>query len=113
MNYKTIDQNDLTVLQTIVPSERLFVGSAIDHDMAHDELGTVSNPPEVHIKVIDKDEIIAIMKYAHNNYIPVTVRGSGTGLVGACVPLYGGILLDTSLMNIIIELDEINMTLRV
>ena len=40
--------------------------------------------------------------------IPVTVRGSGTGLVGACVPLNGGIMIDTTKMNHFLELDENN-----
>ncbi len=53
------------------------------------------------------------MAYAYEQNIPVTVRGAGTGLVGACVPIYGGILLDTSRMNKIIELDKTNLTLRV
>ena len=53
------------------------------------------------------------MKYAYENNIPVTARGSGTGLVGACVPLNKGIIVDLSDMNKIIELDEENLTLTV
>ena len=45
--------------------------------------------------------------------IPVVVRGSGTGLVGAAVPLYGGILIETTLMNNILELDKDNLTVTV
>ena len=52
------------------------------------------------------------MKYAYEN-IPVTVRGSGTGLVGGAVPLEGGILLNTSLMNQILKLDENNFSITV
>ena len=51
------------------------------------------------------------MKYAYENTIPVTARGSGTGLVGACVPLMGGIIIDLSQMNRILEIDEDNLTL--
>ena len=39
------------------------------------------------------------MKYAFKNTIPVTPRGSGTGLVGASVAMEHGIMIDTSLMN--------------
>ena len=51
------------------------------------------------------------MAYAYEKNIPVTPRGSGTGLVGASVALCGGIMLDFSAMNHFLELDEVNMTL--
>ena len=57
--------------------------------------------------------VSAVMKYAYDNVIPVTVRGSGTGLVGACVPVMGGIVLDMSGMNKVLELDEENLTITV
>ena len=41
------------------------------------------------------------------------MRGSGTGLVGAAVPVYGGILIETTAMNKIIELDTDTLTVRV
>ena len=63
--------------------------------------------------VKNKEEISKIMAYANQESIAVTVRGAGTGLVGACVPIYGGILLDTSKMNKIIELARANLELRV
>ena len=53
------------------------------------------------------------MKYANENNISVTPRGTGTGLVGAAVPIHGGILLDLSTMNKIIEIDEENLTVTV
>ena len=69
--------------------------------------------PDIVVKAMNRDEIVEIMKYANNNNTPVTVRGAGTGLVGAAVPILGGILLDLSGMNKILELDEDNLTLTV
>lgn len=63
--------------------------------------------------VTNAKQISEIMKYANINKIPVVVRGSGTGLVGGCVPLEGGIVICTSKMNKILELDENNLTLTV
>ena len=37
--------------------------------------------------------------------IPVTARGAGTGLAGGCSPVRGGIVLDMSGMNRILEMD--------
>ena len=53
------------------------------------------------------------MKYAYEKEIPVVVRGSGTGLVGGAVPLFGGIMISITQMNKILELDEENLTLTV
>ncbi|MBP5640428.1 MAG: FAD-binding oxidoreductase, partial [Victivallales bacterium] len=77
----------------------------------HDELSGIRRRPDVLVKAASTQEVAAVMKYAYEHTIPVTPRGQGTGLVGGAVPLYGGILLDLSGMNRIIELDEDNLTL--
>jgi len=53
------------------------------------------------------------MKLANERCIPVTVRGSGTGLVGAAVAVEGGILLETTGMDQVLELDKDNLTVTV
>lgn len=111
--YKKIDNKDIAFFESVVSKDRVLVGENISEDYAKDELGTVKNMPEVVVEVLDANEISKIMKYANENVIPVTVRGSGTGLVGACVPVHGGIILDMSGMNRILELDEENMVLVV
>ena len=113
MNYHKLNHEDILYIQSIFGGDHTFLGDAIEHDFAHDELGTVQAYPEIHVTATDKHQISKVMKYANEKKIPVTVRGSGTGLVGACVPLYGGILLDVSKMNKIVELDKTNLTLRV
>ena len=55
--------------------------------------------PEVLVEVLTTEEVSKIMKYAYENSIPVVARGSGTGLVGASVPIYGGIMMNMSRMN--------------
>lgn len=113
IKYNKINQEDLDYLKTIVSEEDLIWGTNISEDFTKDELGTVTGKPEVMLYVKNTQEITKIMKYANEHYIPVVVRGSGTGLVGACVPLYGGIIINTSKMNKILELDEANLTLMV
>src|SRR5690554_1772253 len=113
MDYKKITKKDIDVLSAYVDEDRFFKKDFIEKDFSHDELGTVSAYPDLHILVLTKEEISKIMAYAYQENIAVTVRGAGTGLVGACVPIFGGILLDTSKLNKIIELDKTNLTLRV
>lgn len=111
--YNSITQNDLAVLRSIVGDDRVLFGDAISPDYSHDELGGISRMPDVLVRVQSTEEIAAIMRHAYARTIPVTVRGSGTGLVGSAVAVEGGILLETTQMNKILELDEDNLTVTV
>lgn len=111
--YRRPSDTELATLRTIVGDHNLILQQDIEEDFAHDELKTVVHFPDVHIFVESKEQVQAILRLANEGSIPVTVRGSGTGLVGACVPIEGGILLDMSKMNHILELDTTNMTLTV
>ncbi|MBR3086518.1 MAG: FAD-binding protein [Kiritimatiellae bacterium] len=111
MKYKAFDAADLAALRAICGEGRVTARDDIGEDFCHDELGGTFSRPDARVRVTSTAEISAVMKYAWGHDIPVTVRGSGTGLVGGAVPLEGGILLDTSMMTKIVELDERNMTL--
>jgi len=111
--YKKITEKDIAYLSTIVEEKYFFCGDNIPEDYSKDELGTLVSKPDVLIFVQSALEISKIMKYANEEKIPVVVRGSGTGLVGGCVPMAGGIVICTSKMNKILELDENNLTLTV
>ncbi|MDI3482702.1 MAG: glycolate oxidase [Candidatus Methanomethylophilaceae archaeon] len=47
----------------------------------------------------DVKQVSEIMCIAYEHRIPVTPRGSGTGLCGSAIPLKGGIVMDMSRMN--------------
>lgn len=114
MSYKRIDQEDLKYINSIInDDERVLYGIDINEDYSHDELSDTTSYPDVVIKVASTEEVSSIMKYAYENNISVTPRGSGTGLVGASVAIEHGIMIDTTLMNHFLELDEENLTLTV
>lgn len=114
MNYKKIDQVDLDNINRMINDpERVLYGADINEDYSHDELSDTVSFPDVVIKILSTQEVSQIMKYAYENNIPVTPRGSGTGLVGSSVAMEHGIMLDTTLMNHILELDESNLTVTV
>lgn len=50
------------------------------------------------------EEVSRIMRFASREGIPVTPRGSATGLSGMCTPEHGGIVLAMSKMNKILEI---------
>ncbi|MBO5760804.1 MAG: FAD-binding oxidoreductase [Lentisphaeria bacterium] len=109
--YKTFTAEDLVQLRNICGVERVIAREDIGEDYCHDELSGTYRCPDVLVKAMSTAEVSAVMKYASTNNIPVTPRGSGTGLVGGAVAVFGGILLDLSGMNHFLELDEENMTL--
>ena len=111
--YNKVTEQDLAVLRSIVGEAEVLTGEAINPDYSHDELGGISRMPEVLVRVHSTEEISAVMRHAYERTIPVTVRGSGTGLVGAAVPIHGGILLETTKMNKILALDPDNLTVTV
>ncbi len=114
MSYKKLDQGDLRYIQSIINDpERILFGDCINEEYSHDELSDTTSYPDAVVKVTSTEEISKIMKYAYDNNIPVTPRGSGTGLVGASVAMEHGIMIDTTLMNHFLELDETNLTLTV
>lgn len=101
------------IFDIIKDDSRVFFGENIIEEYSHDELGGTYSRPDAVVKAISAEEISAICKYAYEHDIPITARGSGTGLVGACVPVCNGIIIDTTLMNHFLELDEENLTLTV
>ncbi|MDF2677574.1 MAG: 2-hydroxy-acid oxidase [Bacillota bacterium] len=114
MSYKKLQLEDLNYIKNIInDDERILYGDNINEEYSHDELSDTTSYPDVVVKVTSTLEVSKIMKYAYENNIPVTPRGSGTGLVGASVAIEHGIMLDTTLMNHFLELDEENLTLTV
>ena len=111
--YNKLNDCDITALRSIVGEENVLIGEAISPDYAHDELGGIERLPDALVRALSTEQISKVMKLAWERSIPVTVRGSGTGLVGAAVPIEGGILLETTRMNKILELDMDNLTLTV
>ena len=111
--YNHVTGEEIAALQAICGNANVLYGDAISPEYAHDELGDIRVMPEVVVRVSSTEEVSAVMKLAWEKTIPVTVRGSGTGLVGAAVPIYGGILLETTKMNQILGLDPDNLTVRV
>jgi len=73
----------------------------------------VENLPDVVVFVETTEQVQEIMKLAYKSEIPVVARGAGTNLVGACITKKGGIVLNFSKMNKILEINQENLTARV
>jgi glycolate oxidase len=59
------------------------------------------------------EQIAEIVKFANEYKVPVVPRGAGTSLSGGVIPIKGGIILDLSRMNRILEISIENRYARV
>ncbi len=80
---------------------------------SHDETEDLVFYPDVAVRPASTVETSEILKCCHENNIPVTTRGGGTGLSGGALPVYGGVILSTERMNKILEIDRENLMVTV
>ncbi|MGD1059861.1 MAG: FAD-binding oxidoreductase [Methanomassiliicoccales archaeon] len=59
--------------------------------------------PDIVVRPISTEQVSQVLHLADDALIPVVPRGAGTGLCGGAVPIEGGIVLDLSRMNRILE----------
>ncbi|HQU31136.1 MAG: FAD-binding protein [Planctomycetia bacterium] len=69
--------------------------------------------PDVVVRPRSTHHVSAILQLAHENEIPVYPRGAGSGLTGGAVPVKGGIVLDFTPMNHIVEIRPEDLTATV
>ena len=106
-------QIDAKALKAIIADENRLILDHIPPEYLSDALGRLHGDAEALIFPVSTEEVSGVLRYAHKNHIPVTPRGAGTNLVGSTVPVKGGIILDLSRMNRILELDQDTMTATV
>ena len=69
--------------------------------------------PDAVVFVENIEQVLRVVKIANEQMTPIICRGAGTNTVGACIPTHGGIVLNFSKMNKILEINPENMTARV
>jgi glycolate oxidase len=96
-------------LAEIVGDKHLFTGDAIPEDFGHDEALTVTPQIPAYVaKPATAEEVSALLVAASEHGVPVTARGSGSGLSGAARPLAGGLVISFERMNVVLEVDKDN-----
>lgn len=105
--------NIIKQLETIVGKDAVLVAKEDLATYAYDGTTTWSNPPDVVVLPTTTAQISEILKLANQNLIPVTPRGSGTNISGGSVPIRGGIVLCTTRMNRVLDINKANLTATV
>ena len=93
-------------LAAIVGPSNVLTGDAIPEELTHDEaLTATAQLPAAVARPATTAEVAAVVALAAEFGVPVTARGSGTGLSGACVPSPDGLLVSFERMAAILEID--------
>jgi glycolate oxidase len=96
-------------LGALVGAAHVLVGDAVNEDLTHDEALTATpQRPLAVVRPGDTEQVAAVVRWAADRGVPVTARGSGTGLSGACIPRADGILVDFRRMARVLEIDTDN-----
>ena len=96
-------------LTALLGPARVLTGADVSEDDWHDEsLVAHWHAPDVVVLPHSAAEVAEVIIIAREYAMPVTARGSGTGLAGACVPRAGGILIAFREMSAIVEIDVDN-----
>jgi glycolate oxidase len=96
-------------LRAALPDANVVAGEAINDDYTHDEALTATPVrPLLVVTPTSTAEVAAILRVCDELRVPVTARGAGTGLSGACVPRADGIVVAMERMNRVLEVDEEN-----
>ena len=111
--YNPVTAEVIAELEKVVPG-RVVVGEDVNPDYARDEMPIYgTRMPEVSVDALSTEEVAGIVKVCYEHNIPVTTRGAGTGLVGGCTPICGGVVICTTKMNKILSYDLDNFAVTV
>ena len=112
-HYNMLRPEDAEALKQFVGPGCFYAGDSVKEDFSHDEMPIYGkHRPEAVLQPVSTEEVAAVMRYCAAHTIPVTVRGAGTGLVGGCVPLCGGVVLSMEKMNRILSYDLNNLVVH-
>jgi len=104
-----IDKSVLNRLITIVGKDDVLTEKEDLASYSYDGTTTWIHEPDVVVFPISAQEISEVLKLANKERIPVTPRGAGTNVSGGSIPIKGGIVLCTTKMNKILEINKANL----
>lgn len=113
MNKVALNMSELVLkLENVVGKERVLTQKTDMMTYSYDaSFATQLDPKEPEIVVIPNstEEVSACTRLANEYRVPLYPRGAGTAQTGGPVPVLGGIVMDLSHMNRILEIDHQNM----
>ena len=109
MEFTKITVDLLDLIKAAVGADSVFTDEETLSIYCHDETEDLKYYPEVVVKPKDTESVSALLKICHQYLVAVTPRGGGTGLSGAALPIFGGVLLSMERFKKIIDIDTENL----
>ncbi|MDA8637782.1 FAD-binding protein [Rhodospirillales bacterium] len=107
-----VDDSLLSVLRQIV-GDRLSTATAILEQHGRDESFHPTMPPEAVVFVQSTDEVSRVVSACAERNVPVIPYGTGTSLEGHVAALQGGVSIDVTQMNEILQVNNEDLDCRV
>ena len=93
--------------------ERAVTNASVREQHGHGEGLADNAPPDVVVYPQTNEEVASIVRLCHSARVPVIAFGVGTSLEGHVAALYGGVCLDLSRMNSVLEVNADDLDCRV
>src|SRR5258705_7247798 len=107
------DVADVVTRLTADYGERALTSRAIRDQHSHGEGLADSGLPDVVVFPHTNEEVAAIVRLCHAARVPVIAFGVGTSLEGHVAAIYGGVCVDLSEMNQMLEINAADLDCRV
>ena len=107
----TVKVNEDFIISVV--GEENVLSDPVDLLVYSSDATTLKGKPSIIVFPHKTEEVVQIVKYAKGDKIPVIPRGAGSCLSGGPVATMGGIILDFTKMNKILEIDEENFQVMV
>ena len=110
----SVDASVIEELQTLVGYEQVITSETEVETLSKDcywyspvlKLELMTRRASAVVKVASIAELKAVMALAYKNDLPLTVRGGATGNYGQSIPLCGGLVVDITGLDQILNVDE-------
>ncbi|MEU4332193.1 FAD-binding oxidoreductase [Nonomuraea dietziae] len=75
--------------------------------------GNPATPEAVVVEAADEEQVKAVVRICHRHRIPLTVSAGRSNVLGAALPVFGGVVLDVCGLNRILSYDAESMIVEV
>jgi glycolate oxidase len=108
-----LEKKLVSELHKIVGKDAVLISKEDLNAYSYDGTATWVHLPDVVVLPTTAEQVSQILKLADESKIPVTPRGAGTNVSGGSIPIKGGIVLCTTRMNKILDINKTNLTATV
>jgi len=108
-----LEKKLISQLRKIAGKDAVLTSKEDLNAYSYDGTTTWAHMPDVVVLPTTAEQVSQVLKLADENKIPVTPRGAGTNVSGGSIPIKGGIVLCTTKMNKILNINKTNLTATV